>query len=142
MNTDTAKTALKYFNSQYNCAQSVLMALAQSMDITCWCIPNIAAGFGGGMKIQSVCGAVTGAIMAIGLKYGQDHTKLRENVFEFLHKFQKTHTDVVCRELLGVDITTDKGIQEYKKRKEELHSRCERYVSTAVQVAETLLSSE
>ncbi len=114
--------------------------LSESAGITCECIPDIAAGFGGGMKIQSVCGAVTGAIMAIGLKYGKNTTKARETIIEFLHKFQKAHNAIICRKLLGVDTSTDKGIKEYRKR--NLQMQCEQYVSTAVQMAETLLSSE
>jgi C_GCAxxG_C_C family probable redox protein len=116
------------------------MTLSESAGITCECIPDIAAGFGGGMKIQSVCGAVTGVIMAIGLKYGKNPTKVREAVIEFLRTFQKVHGTISCRKLLGVDVTTKKGIKEYKKR--NLHSQCEHFVSTAVEVAETLLSSE
>ncbi len=136
--------ALNYFNSGYNCAESVLLALSDYTGIHCECIPAIAAGFGGGMKTGNVCGAVTGALMGIGLIHGGTDTNARNKVntlvTTFMEQFQKEHNTVVCRELLGVDVMTKEGIQYYKKA--NLHTQCENYVTTAFQIAKTLLFPE
>lgn len=136
--------ALNYFDSDYNCAESVLLALSDYTGIRCECIPAVAAGFGSGMRTGSVCGAVTGALMGIGLKYGRTDMKARDRVTQlvktFMEQFQKEHNTVVCRELLGVDVTTEEGIQYYKKA--NLHTQCQNYVTTAFQIAKTLLAPE
>lgn len=136
--------ALHYFNSGYNCAESVLLALSDYTCIFCECIPAVAAGFGGGMKMGSVCGAVTGAIMGIGLLHGGTDTKARKNVNQlvktFMEQFKKEYYTIVCRDLLGVDVLTEEGIQHYKKA--NLRRQCENYVTTSFQIAKTLLAPE
>jgi C_GCAxxG_C_C family probable redox protein len=66
--------AIAHNKNGYNCAQSVLLALHLHMDINGEnsLIPKIAAGFGGGIgRCGSVCGALTGSIMAVGIKMRQ-----------------------------------------------------------------------
>ena len=72
---EIAENGVKYFNNGYNCAQSVLFALYDQINpnIKNDFIPKIASGFGGGIgRCGSVCGALTGSIMAVGLKYGSN----------------------------------------------------------------------
>src|SRR4030066_652072 len=64
------------FKIGFNCAESVLKSLADEMGIECSCIPKIATGFGAGLgRHGEICGAITGAVMALGLKYGRADTK-------------------------------------------------------------------
>ena len=69
----------------YNCAQSVVLPFAESLGISGEIALGFAEGFGGGMKRASVCGAITGGIMALGLfglgdpkTLGEYHRVLRE----------------------------------------------------------------
>ncbi len=76
---------------------------------------KVSAGFGGGMYIGSVCGAVTGGIMALGLKYGAmgpQGMQTAKIVRTFTDGFKAQHQTVICRELTGVDITNP---EIYKK---------------------------
>jgi len=137
---------LAYFK-EFNCAESVLLALSDSLNIPCECIPRIATGFGGGMKTGSVCGAVSGAVMGFGLVHGRMHSQEREKrdhvydlVSQFITEFEREHKTIVCRELLGVDITTEEGRKRYSS--ENLHTKCKTYVLTAFQIAQTLLFPE
>jgi C_GCAxxG_C_C family probable redox protein len=68
---------------------------------------KISCGFGGGMRHGEVCGAVTGAIMILGLKYGQyntDDKKSKEITYQYVKEFNKRFMDIngtiICRDLL------------------------------------------
>jgi C_GCAxxG_C_C family probable redox protein len=84
-------------------------------------IPRIAFGFAGGIgNTGAVCGAVAGAVMAIGLKLGRAETMdegLRRlaAVQEFRRRFEADMEDISCRELTGADLTTEEGLEQYMK---------------------------
>ncbi len=81
-------------------------------------IRRIAFGFAGGLgNTGAVCGAVIGAVMAIGLKRGRADTMegaLRELAVarEFRRRFEAEMKTINCRELTGVDLTTEDGIEQ------------------------------
>ena len=82
-------------------------------------IPRIAFGFAGGIgQTGDVCGAVAGAVMAIGLKI-KKHDALEEGlralgvVKEFRRRFEAEMDTISCRELTGSDMTTEEGIAKY-----------------------------
>ena len=82
-------------------------------------IPRIAFGFAGGIGITgSVCGAVAGAVMAIGLELGRADTmeeSLRRLAVpqEFRRRFEAQMETINCRELTGADLSTPEGITQY-----------------------------
>ena len=82
-------------------------------------IPRIAFGFAGGIgNTGAVCGAVTGAVMAIGLKIERGDTMeeaLRTFgvVQEFRRRFEAEMGTISCRELTGADLTTEEGIKQF-----------------------------
>jgi C_GCAxxG_C_C family probable redox protein len=82
-------------------------------------IPQIAFGFAGGIgNTGVVCGAVVGAVMAIGLKLGRADT-MEESLGrlripqEFRRRFEAEMGTINCRELTGADLTTPEGIEQY-----------------------------
>ena len=75
------ETALQKFESGYNCAQSVLLAYCDDVNIDKSTALKISCGFGAGMgRKQEVCGAVTGGIIIIGAKHGKDSQGDEENI--------------------------------------------------------------
>ena len=98
----------------------MLLAVCQEFEIETESdvIPRIAFGFAGGLgNTGSVCGAVIGAVMAIGLKQGRAKTMeeaLRALAVprEFRHRFEAEMKTISCRELTGVDLTTKEGLQQ------------------------------
>jgi C_GCAxxG_C_C family probable redox protein len=103
-----SKKAVAYFRSGYNCAQSVLLALTGKMDPKPQTdvIPKIAAGFGSGVGgCGSICGALVGGVLAIGLEYGSNDSdpKKRFQAGAYARKlysqFETQHGCVLCREL-------------------------------------------
>lgn len=97
----------------------MLLAVCQEFGIENDVIPRIASFFGGGMgNTGAVCGAVSGAMMALGLKVEMPRTM--EGMFgavavaqEFRRRFEAEMGTIVCRELTGADLSTAEGIQRY-----------------------------
>jgi len=93
--------------------------VCQEFEIENEIIPRIASCFGGGIgNTGAVCGAVVGAVMAIGLKRGRADTMeegLRELAVprEFRRRFEAEMGTISCRELTGVDLTTEEGLQQF-----------------------------
>jgi C_GCAxxG_C_C family probable redox protein len=117
--------AAKYHRDGYNCAQAVLLALYEHMypEQKDAVIPKIATGFGGGMgRCGSVCGALTGAFMAVGLKYGANEINLQKKADAYaktqtLYKlFEKQHGSVMCRNLIKYDLSNP---EQFAKAKQE-----------------------
>ena len=82
-------------------------------------IPRIATAFAGGIgNTGAVCGAVIGAVMAIGLKQGRAETmeKMLQNLKvtqEFRRRFEAEMKTINCRELTGTDLSTDEGLKQF-----------------------------
>ena len=81
-------------------------------------IPRIASAFAGGIgNTGSVCGSVIGAVMAIGLKQERDNTMegMLRNLKvaqEFRRRFEAEKKTISCRELTGLDLSTEEGIRQ------------------------------
>lgn len=88
--------------------------IAVSKDV----IPQIAVGFAGGIgNTGSVCGAVVGAVMAIGLIRGRGETMqaMLDNLAlaqEFRQRFEAEMGNIGCRELTGLDLSTEEGLKQ------------------------------
>jgi C_GCAxxG_C_C family probable redox protein len=106
---------------------------------------KLASGFAGGMRLAQTCGAVTGAFMVLGLKYAGpncDQRDGRERVYaairEFAARFQQRNHTVVCKELLGCDISTPQGAQ--RATQEGLfRTICPKLVQDAAEILEEML---
>ena len=137
-------SAVQTFNSGMNCAQAAFSALAEDSGLDRNQALRIASCFGGGMRCGEVCGAVTGALMAIGLFEGYDlpndpDAKARSNelALEFERRFRDRNGSILCRELLGYNLSVPEELEELKSR--GLFSAvCPKMVSDAVQIADLM----
>ncbi len=108
---------------------------------------KVACGFGGGFAgLGGPCGAVTGAMMVIGLKYGTtkpDDEAAKEKTYrmvrEFIHRFEQRHGASLCRELIKADISTPEGLQAARD-KQLFTAVCHPLVRSAVEILEELLT--
>ncbi|MBY9003309.1 MAG: C_GCAxxG_C_C family protein [Candidatus Lokiarchaeota archaeon] len=138
--------ALSRFNEDYNCAQSIFSTYAPHYGLDQDQALKISTGFGGGMAGSGrTCGAVTGAYMVIGLKYGMGVSKDAEakektfqKVSEFSDKFQKNNGSVICKEILGCNINTPEGM-EYFNQNDLLEKKCLNCVKNAAEILEEML---
>ncbi len=139
------ESALSRFAQGFNCSQAVLSAYAVQFELDEETAAKIASGFGGGMgRMADTCGAVTGAFMVLGLKYGQNSPdrEAKEAIYaqvkDFAGRFQARNGSLVCRDLLDCDISTAEGLQQ--AREAEMFSRtCPKFVRDACEILEEML---
>jgi C_GCAxxG_C_C family probable redox protein len=115
-NTNHTDLARSRFSEGFSCSQSVLAAFAPDLGLDANAALRVSAAFGGGMgRLGHTCGAVTGALMALGLKYGATvaDPAAKERTYaqarEFIARFEARHGATACADLLGVNISTPEG---------------------------------
>ena len=142
-----ALEARNYFDQHYNCAQATFAPFAKQLGIDLDLAFRIATPFGGGMgHAGQICGAVTGALMAIGLVRGitvYDQVQkyaCYDLAKSFQVRFRKAHGDLTCPGLLGYDIGNP---HELACVREEglFHSLCPQLVSDATLIVGELLNT-
>ena len=134
-----------YFEQKFHCSQAVLAAFAQELGLTEEQALKLGGCFGSGMCKGEVCGACTGALMALGLKFGQSdiadlesRKKTNEVTVEFLELFKKANGSYICKELLGCDLVTEEG-KKYAMENRLFVEFCPKMVESATQIVEKLL---
>ncbi|MBW6536811.1 MAG: C-GCAxxG-C-C family protein [Mariniphaga sp.] len=127
--------------SQFNCAQTVFSLFAKDVGLDEKTALKIASGFGSGMACAETCGAITGAYMVIGMKHGHSSSepeakaKTKELVRQFNEKFKAVHGSLICKELIGFDISTSLGASEaYVEGVFE--NKCPVFIKTACNILE------
>jgi len=141
-----AQDAARHFKEGFSCSQAVLAAVSETLGLDKERAFRISQPFGGGMaRMGLTCGAVTGAMLAIGLKYGRTRPEDEEAkektyslVHEFIRRFQDRHSSIVCRELIGVDLSSPQGHKEGEERG-VFENLCPRFVADAVEILEQIL---
>ncbi len=143
---DNAERAKELFIQGFSCSQAVLAAFGEQFGLSRELALRIAGAFGGGIgRTGETCGAVTAAIMVLGLKFGctiAGDLKARENAYtvarEFMHRFKGRNISVLCRDLLDCDISTSEGM---KRAKEEglIKQHCPRFVQDAAEILDQLI---
>jgi C_GCAxxG_C_C family probable redox protein len=140
--------ALQYFSNSFNCSQSVLAAFGEDFGLSEDDCLKISCAFGAGMgRQQHTCGAVTGALMVLGLKYGKalkDDESKKLNTYsktiEFMKAFEKENNSTVCLDLLdGLDMKSEDGMKKIKELN-LFKIKCDKYVSFAVKTVEEMIS--
>lgn len=138
---ETQKLAETYAGQRFLCSESCLMALAKCQGVESPIIPRIATGFGAGVgRSGEICGAVTGAIMGLSLRYGRDRVNPINDrrpywyATELLKRFNVEHSKLRCPALLGLDMAKPEEYEEYNRRNLWLHN-CTRYIISATGIA-------
>lgn len=119
MSDPRVESAEARFRAGTNCAQSVFSAFAPELGIDEQTALRLAAPFGGGMgRRGEVCGAVSGALLALGMRYGHVDPAGRERTYavarEFLARFEQDRGSLRCRDLTGVDMLDPDAYQQAK----------------------------
>ncbi len=150
-----ATCARKNFLSGYGCAQAVLLAFEDVTDLDRNQAAALASSFGGGMgRMREVCGAVSGALMVLGLAVGytdpHDPTAKSRHyalVREFAARFRQRCAEqgrtgsIVCRDLLaGANISNEVGGEAEARTPEYYQKRpCPDLCALAAEIAAELL---
>ncbi len=135
--------AVARFGKGHSCSQAVFSAFAEQMGMDYQTAMKVSTGFGGGMGLGTVCGAVTGAIMAIGLKFGggdpKANTQTAKLVRDFTDRFKAQHRSFNCPDLLGVDLSKPDGLKTAEEKK--LFAVCPGVVRDAAKILHGLLNA-
>lgn len=138
--------ACKNFYNGCNCAQSVLCAFSNKIDIDSKTCMKLASSFGGGMgRLREVCGAVSAMFMVAGLLKGYEiagddigKTRQYQLVQQLAKEFKNQHGTIICRELLGLsgedNPTPSKRTAQYYAERP-----CAEFIKTAAEIIENKL---
>jgi C_GCAxxG_C_C family probable redox protein len=141
-----AQKAAEIYKQDYTCSQAVLVVFADDFDLDRDTALRIACGMGGGMgRTDQMCGAVTGAIMVLGLRYGMTDPARQEDkldtygkVKQFMERFIQCHESVGCTDLIGCNLSTPEGLE--RSQTENLADTiCPPLVEDAVRILEEML---
>ena len=144
-NQSKIQNAVACFNDGFNCSQAILSTYCEELGLDKKTALQIACGLGAGMgRLQETCGAVSGAYLLIGLKYGmfsKEDNLAREKTYalvkEFAQLFEERNTTTNCRKLLDIDLVNG----DRQTAAERVKTICPKMVQDAAEIIEKLLFS-
>lgn len=143
-----SEQAVGRFRDGFNCSQALLSSYCEQFGLDCEQASRIATGFGGGMRMAETCGAVTGAFMVLGLKYGnstaedkEGKAKTYEKIVEYTSRFKARNGSVRCGDILGCDISTPEGMEKAQEN-ELFDSVCPKMVRDAAEILDEMFEQE
>ena len=135
-------------NDSFSCSQAILEVFCEDFDVDLIEARKLSALFGGGLKSGNVCGLITGALMVLGLKYGQTEpkdvtTKALSGPIarEFIKRFTEMGHDLNCEDLLGINSSTPEGA-EYVKANDLHRTICVPLLRDAIEILERMIFDE
>lgn len=146
MTLTRADDAAAIFTEGYSCSQAVCAAFAEDFGIDRDTALRLSCGLGGGMAHSgNTCGAVTGALMVIGMKYGRtevDNLAAKEKTYavanEFITEFLRRNHAVSCTDLLGHNLSDPKELA-IAREKDLFCTKCTLLVRDAGEILEKIL---
>jgi len=134
---EKVQRASDFFSNGLYCSQAVLGAFCEQYGVSKETAFRISCGLNSGLRCSEICGAAAGAILVIGLKYGDAKNICNLETEEFIKSFREKNGGVTCRDILGCDIFTPAGHE--KVVKENLFKTvCLEMVVSAAQILEDL----
>jgi C_GCAxxG_C_C family probable redox protein len=114
------KTVELQRNGGLNCSQAIITSFGEQFGITPEAARIIGRPWGAGIgQMAETCGYLTGAVQILAYAFDQhDESKAKGDVFravqELFKRFEKKRGTTKCRELLGVDFSTEEGLLKIK----------------------------
>ena len=136
--------AVSAFESGFNCSQAIMRTYGPDYGLSALDAVRVSCGFGGGMRRGGTCGAVGGALIVLGLRFGpKDDSDISakpdvySKVDEFQSRFESRCNSVACHDLLGCDISTTEGM-EYARNNNLFRTVCPDLVRIAAEILEDM----
>jgi C_GCAxxG_C_C family probable redox protein len=131
-------------NRQGNCAQAIFATygphLAKEKLEFEYCM-KITSAFGGGVNLTgNVCGAITGALMSLGLKFNRNFQDVTNISSQFIEEFKRINGSIICRELIGYDISEGEDFKQADQK--EIFKKCKKYVIDAACLLENYINDQ
>ena len=142
MSSNLADKVKKLFQGQIACSQATFVVYGEHLGLgkvdkdTCM---KIASAFSGGIaQTGNVCGALTGALMALGLKYGGKNWEKVDDVSkELLKEFKSLNGSILCRELINHDLNTAEDIKQAFEK--GTFNNCQKFVDDVSMMLDKLI---
>lgn len=136
---DRVKEAKELFESGFNCTQAVLLSFCDELGLPQETASKIACPFGGGIGGHGkICGALTGAMMVIGLKYGSASSTdvdskgiSRKKAHLLLDHFEEKHGSCNCEDLISCRLY-ELNTEELTVKRHFIHSTCPGFIETVI----------
>ena len=136
----------------FSCSQSVVASLCEEYGVDRVTALKMSGALGSGIGHSTeTCGALVGAVMLVGLKYGKimpgdtpdrTHKKCYEISQKFLKQFIDENGAFKCRDLLGADTNTTEG-QKYVDENDLYNVKCNKiFIRRAAEIIADLLKNE
>lgn len=139
--------AVNIFSSGFNCAQAVLAAFCEPLGLNRPTALKAASGYGGGLGCQGeICGALSGAVMALGLKFGsaEADSSAKAETYRKTHQlaeeFKLRTGSMYCRDLLGFDLGTPQG--QLQAKVPGSFKKCDDFVRIAAEILEEMFDAD
>jgi len=141
---DATAVAVETFRDGINCTQAILAAWGSRHGLDRDTAMKLGGAFGSGMNMGETCGAVTGALMIIGLRHAKvskagflSRDRTERETLEFIERFKTRNGTVSCKELLGCDLGTPEG-RTAARRDRSFKTRCPNFVRDAAEILEEM----
>lgn len=132
------QAAESLYASGWCCSEGVLLALAQGMGIDAPCVPAVASGFCGGMaRSGGMCGALTGAVIGLGLALGRSSSAHATR--RLVNEFREAFGAADCHVLIGFDPHGERDEISAAFNREGRRERCIGFVGMAAELAATII---
>jgi len=141
-----AGDAVALYSRGYSCSMAIFSAYAPGLGLDVETAASIASPFGAGISLTGeICGAVSGALMVIGLAQRKEDIRdgpSREEVYElsrrFIAEFSARNGSVMCTDLVGYDLSQE---EQYRQAREQkvFSARCPKLVRDAGEILERIL---
>lgn len=143
MSMNRSEKALNLFKKNYSCAQSVLIAFADEVDIDKNLAFRIAAGLGGGIgRSQNICGAINAGAVVLGLKFGNyteddiESKNLMANVVgQYIEECKRALGATQCLDLIKVDLNNNEQ-KDFANKTGHLERVCNNAVYVTSEILE------
>lgn len=140
------ENAVAVFEMGFACSQAILSTFGVEFGLAAGLALKIADPFGAGMRgLSQTCGAVTSSFMVIGLKFGRTQAndilakeKIAQLVQEFVKRFKARNGTIICKELLGYDLSTPEARAQVEAQG-LFKTTCPKLVRDAAEILEQIL---
>lgn len=146
MDRNDVKKTVDLFRNGLNCSQAMLTVFGEPYGIDAGTAMNLGRPLGGGMgHMAHICGALTAAVLVLGMakdtpEEGEARRLSQSTVQELFRRFEERHGSILCKKLLGADMSTAEGHR--KIRKEKLVAKmCPVFVRDAAHILSELLKA-
>ena len=146
MTLTRADEAAANFTNGFSCSQAVCLAFANDFGVDRETALKLSCALGGGMAHSAnTCGAVTGALLVIGMKYGRtrlDDLAAKDKTYEvanaFMTEFLRRNKSLNCTDLIGHNLSDPHALALARERK-LFHTKCAQFVRDAGEILEDVL---